>query len=161
MGKNTKYQTKSLIVPEYILPCPFTPTLDPQTQSQALSTHPRPTYTSHLDQFQYPFTHLKPFLPIPIRNHTSDALHTHQSLQYPSQTLHTHLKPLTPIAGPPHPTKALTPISGPPYLSLASYSLALYIQPRPTNPVPGCQNLNPEMVITANFSFRNMLNGAK
>ena len=50
-----------------------------------------------------------PSPPIPIRNHTSDALHTHQSLQYPSQTLHTHLKPLTPIAGPPHPTKALTP----------------------------------------------------
>ena len=36
--RTTKYQTKSLIVPEYILPFPFTPTLGPPTQSQALST---------------------------------------------------------------------------------------------------------------------------
>ena len=66
----------------------------------------RPTL-DFLDHFQYPLTQPRPFIPILAHSLTPDALHTHQSLQYPSQALHTHLKPFTPISGTPHPTKAL------------------------------------------------------
>ena len=121
--KHRLYQNALFIgplYPPYVLqPSPglSPPTPDPHT-------HPRRSIPTlcHPDQFQYPHFHLKPFIPIPIRFHTSNAPHTHQSLQYPSQTLHTHLKPLTPIAGPPHPTKAryLLTLSCPlsPYSSL-------------------------------------------
>ena len=122
--KHRLYQNVLFIVPLYppkaLQPSPglSPPTPDPHT-------HPRRSIPilCHPDQFQYPHFHLKPFIPIPIRFHTSNDPHTHQSLQYPSQILHTHLKPLTPIAGPPHPTKALTCISGLPYLILSLHTI--------------------------------------
>ena len=105
--KKHEISNKSLIVPEYILPCPFTPSpgLSPPTPDP--HTHPRRSIPTlcHPDQFQYPLTHLKPFLPIPIRTHTCDALHTHQSLQYPirlstpNQSPYAHFRPSMLILG--------------------------------------------------------------
>ena len=84
--------------------------------------HPRPCRSVTV-----PLIHPNPFTSIPTHSHRSDALHTHQSLQYSYQNLHTPLNPLTPMSGPPHPTKALhtyirlsIPILGPltiPWLS--------------------------------------------
>ena len=84
-------------------------------------------------------------------SHTSDPLHTHQSLQYLPQALHTHLKPRKPISGSRHSTKALhnnirpsihilgpytipwpfTPTLGPPH-----QSQALLTHPRPPILIP-------------------------
>ena len=158
-----------MIVPKYILHCPFTPTLGPATQSWALSIHPSPSYPS---QTFHP--HSMPSRSVPVPLHSLKALHTHPNpcphIFMPS----IHVKATIPIPDPPHTPKApythrrsSTPNQSP-HTNLRAfhtypwpphYSLVLYIQPRLSNPVPGYQNLNPEMVITVNF--RNMLNGAQ
>ena len=105
----------------YTHPRPSNPVPDSLHQPQTLIPIPDVPYPLYAIEISSstPHFHLKPFIPIPIRFHTSNDPHTHQSLQYPSQILHTHLKSLTPIAGPPHPTKALTCISGLLYLILS------------------------------------------
>ena len=135
--------------------------------TQTLYTHSRRSIPTldHPDQFQYYLTHPRPCIPMSTHFHTSNALHTHQSLQYSSQALHIHLKPLAPISVPLHPTKALhthirssipilglntipwsfTPTLNPPYQSQALFthprSLRLIpdlsYHPRPSKSVPG------------------------
>ena len=103
----------------------FTPTSDPLYPTQTFHTNPRPFRSVQVS----PPTHPRPFIPMLIHSHTSDALHIHQSLQYLSQALHLSLKLHTPISGTPHPTKAFQTHIRP--------SLALYIHPQPSTHVPG------------------------
>ena len=88
---------------------PFKPIPDPPWPPESLNTHLRCSiFTLDLpDQFQYLLIHPKAFTSISTHSYTSNALHTHQSLQYPYQILRTHLKPFTPSLGYPHPPKAL------------------------------------------------------
>ena len=151
-----------MIVPKYILPCPFTPTLSPPTQpSPGLSPstldphthHRRSTPTQcHQHQFQHPFTHLKPFLPISISCHIlcnpytpkpyipiPDVPHTPKAFLNPYQALQTYIRTLTPISGPSYSSQALDahpkpfiPISGTlcPHLASTHSPFAFYTYPR-------------------------------
>ena len=88
---------------------PYQSTLHP---NQALHTHP---WSSRYSLAVY--TPIR--TPIPTLSHSSENLHTHQSLQYisqgfnahlrpyPSQVLITLLKPFTPISGLSHQSRAL------------------------------------------------------
>ena len=77
--------------------CPrlLSPTPDPYTLS-------RPSISLYAIQI----ISRSPYTPIPTQVHPSEALYTHQGLQYPSPSIHTHLKPFKPILGPPHRPKA-------------------------------------------------------
>ena len=113
---------------------PFSLISDCPHPTKALYTHTRPSIPT-LGPHAIPWPFTPPTrTPIPTLSHSSENLHTHQSLQYisqgfnahqrpyPSQVLITHLRPFTPIPGPSHLPKALhtnlrtyTLISGPPH----------------------------------------------
>ena len=120
----------------------FTPVPDLLHPPLSLYTHLRCSiFTLGLpNQCQYPLTNSSPVTPIPTHSHTSEALLTHQSLQYPYQifhthpshpnkTLHTHIRPSLPIIGLHTITCPFKTTLGPP-----PQSQVLLPHPRPSYP---------------------------
>ena len=111
---------------------------------QTLYTDPRrsiPTLDIP-DQFKYPLTHLRPFIPIPTHSHPSQPIHTHPRPSIPTKVFSTHLRPSTHLS-PLHQPQALhsqpkpfTPISGPshPYQALHTHPWAPTVLLGPLHP---------------------------
>ena len=130
----------------YTYPRSSTPVPDPAHPTQSLYTRPRCSLSTVdlPDQFQYLSPTQAPSHPSQPISNTSNALHTHKSLQCLYQTLHTPLKPLTPIPSPPDPIKALHIHFRPSVLILGPQTLPYPVtptlgpppSPRPSSPSP-------------------------